>query len=230
MKKYVLYFHINSFTEEIFYVGIGDKSRPYITRRSELWNRIVKKYGYKIKIIHEFDSRAEAEEMEVYYIHLYGRLNNKTGILANLTNGGEGCTGYIMSEETKRKIIEYKTGKKHSAETCLKKSIALKGRKPHPNTLAARKLVPYKGWNKGQKMKEETRLKMIASKTGQKLTEDHKNKISAKLKGRVFSDEHRRKNSEALKGRPKSEETKKKLSEAAKKQWQTGNTWYNKVA
>lgn len=227
MKKHVLYFHINSFTEEVFYVGIGLKSRPYEKTRSQLWNRIVKKYGYKIKIIHEFDDRKEAEKMEVYYIGLYGRINNKTGILANLTNGGEGLTGYIMSDETKKKLIEYKTGKKHSVETCLKRSISLKGRKPHPNTVAARKLAPYNSWNKGQKMKEESRLKMIASKTGQKLTQQHKDKIGAKMKGRSFSEETRKKMSDALKGRPKSEETKRKLSEAAKRQWQTGNTWYN---
>lgn len=217
MKKVFLYFHINSFTEEIFYVGIGVGFRPYrVSGRSVLWNRIAKKYGFKTKVVQEFNTWEDAAVMEKYYIKMYGRIDNKTGVLANHTDGGEGALGHVRN-----------VGFKHSAESNLKKSIALKGRKPHPNTYAAKKLVKQVSWNKGQKMKESSRLKMIRSRTGQKLTQETKDKIGAKMKGRKFSEETRKRISVAHKGKPKSEETKRKLSEAAKKQWKSGNTWYN---
>lgn len=216
----MLYFHINPVTKAVFYVGIGVGFRPYRkSGRSIFWNRVVNKYGFEIKIIEEFETWEAAAEREKFYIKMYGRIDNKTGILVNHTNGGEGTLGIITN-----------IGYKHSAESNLKKSIALKGRKPHPNTIAARKLAPYVAWNKGTKMREESRLKMIKSRTGQKLTQEHKDKIGVKMKGRIFSEETRRRNSAALTGRKLSDETKKKLSDAAKRQWQTGNTWYNKVA
>jgi hypothetical protein len=37
-------------------------------------------------------------------IDFWGRKDNGTGILRNLTDGGEGCSGAILSEETKKKI------------------------------------------------------------------------------------------------------------------------------
>lgn len=216
----MLYFHINPSTGVVFYVGIGVGFRPYRkSGRSVLWNRIADKYGFEVKIVEEFETWEAAAERERFYIKLHGRIDQRNGTLANHTQGGEGTLGCIRN-----------VGLKKSAETRLKQSIALKGRRPHPNTIAARKLAPYVAWNKGTKMREESRLKMIKSRTGQKLTQEHKDKIGAKMKGRIFSEETRRRNSVALTGRKLSEETKKKLSEAAKRQWQTGNTWYNKVA
>ena len=38
-----------------------------------------------------------------YFIKLYGRINKKTGILTNLTDGGDGCLGLIVSEKNKKK-------------------------------------------------------------------------------------------------------------------------------
>lgn len=219
-NKVAVYFHLNPITGIPFYVGIGVKFRPYRTSgRSVLWNRHVEKYGFHVKIVELFDTWNEAQEKEKYYIKFYGRIDKKTGCLVNHTDGGDGALGNITN-----------IGKKHSEESKLKRSIALKGRKPSKECTEGRKLAGYKAWNKGIPMREESKERLSESKKGITLSEEHRNKISEKLKGRVFSEETKRKNSESLKGRIKSDEHKRKLSEAAKKQWQSGNTWHNKKA
>jgi hypothetical protein len=53
-----------------------------------------------------------AFEMEKYLIAHYGRRDLKTGILCNLTDGGEGCVGQKMSEESRQKMSLAKKGNK----------------------------------------------------------------------------------------------------------------------
>ncbi len=48
----------------------------------------------------------EAFEWETFFIKAYGRIDNETGILRNLTDGGEGMSGYTHSESSKYKIEE----------------------------------------------------------------------------------------------------------------------------
>lgn len=103
--EYCLYFHINKSNSEIFYVGIGNKKRPYSKRsRSQFWKNIVEKYDYLVEIIYTELSFEDACELERYYIRMFGRLDIGSGILVNLTDGGEGSNGYKHSEETKDKI------------------------------------------------------------------------------------------------------------------------------
>jgi hypothetical protein len=49
--------------------------------------------------------------LERFYIRWYGRKNLGTGILRNLTDGGEGASGRNVSDETKEKIVETLTGR-----------------------------------------------------------------------------------------------------------------------
>lgn len=118
-----VYFHINSETKEVFYVGIGSIKRPYDThKRSDFWNRTVKKYGYDINIIHTNLTWEEAVEYEKKYIKEFGRRNLGTGSLVNLTDGGEGCLNMKHSEESKGLMSKNKIGKKPSDETKSKMS------------------------------------------------------------------------------------------------------------
>ena len=105
--KYCLYFHINKSNSIVFYVGIGNKKRPYSKRsRSQFLKNIVSKYDYLIEVIHSDLSLDEACELEKHYIKIFGRLDIGSGSLVNLTDGGEGSTGYKHSDETKAKIKE----------------------------------------------------------------------------------------------------------------------------
>ena len=104
-----------------------------------------------------------------------------------------------VSEETRKKISESKTGKHRSEETRKKISEARTG------------IV----------FTEEHRKKISEAHTGEKNywygkhhTEETKKKLSEAQIGRVFSEEHRNKLSESLTGKHHSEETKKRISES----------------
>ena len=102
-----LYRHIRLDKNEVFYIGIGSdpsyKRANCKHKRSDHWNRIVKNTSIEIEIILDDLSWEEACKKEIEFIALYGRRNNKTGTLVNLTDGGEGSLGVIFSNETLQK-------------------------------------------------------------------------------------------------------------------------------
>jgi hypothetical protein len=80
-----------------------------------------------IVMIAENISEYDAFALEMFFIAWYGRKDLGTGILLNLTNGGEGQTGAKMTEETRRKMSKSQKGQIHSDKTKQKISTALKG-------------------------------------------------------------------------------------------------------
>jgi group I intron endonuclease len=127
-----------------FYIGKGKGDRYRISwhlhgKQLFLQNKI-RKIGIdniKIKFLHKNLMEEQAFYLEEYYIFGYGRRDLGLGSLCNLTNGGEGPSGYIFSKETCQKISEAlrgnqnTKGKKHSEETRRKISKANSG-KNHP--------------------------------------------------------------------------------------------------
>jgi hypothetical protein len=97
-----VYRHIRLDKNEPFYIGIGEKEkRAYsIYDRSALWKKIVKKSNYEVEILFYDLTWEKACEKEKEFIKLYGRIDLKNGCLANLTDGGEGATGYKHSKES----------------------------------------------------------------------------------------------------------------------------------
>jgi hypothetical protein len=71
----------------------------------------------------------EAFKHEIYMIGVFGRKDLGTGILYNRTNGGEGGSGIVMNDETKRKISNTLKGKQVNSTTRKKLSESLKGNK-----------------------------------------------------------------------------------------------------
>jgi len=120
------------FDYEPFYVGKG-KGRRYKrtdNRRSNYFkNKInkIKEYGLEPIIIKIKESLNERESfiLESKLINLIGRKDLNKGPLINLTDGGEGTSGRIVSEETRKKKSGENHpmfGKHHSEETKRKQS------------------------------------------------------------------------------------------------------------
>jgi hypothetical protein len=110
---FYLYQHISKKTGDVFYVGIGESSRPYDTaNRSAFWTNVCTRHGHEVEIVKSFESWEDACEWEKFFISIYGRRDLKTGMLVNMTGGGEGA--YNISKELleqKRKKILSKIGK-----------------------------------------------------------------------------------------------------------------------
>jgi hypothetical protein len=114
-----------------YYIGKGKGARIYTKSKCE-----IRKPKDKSRIIFLKINLTEEESFihEKYMISVFGRIDLGTGILRNKTCGGEGCSGSVRSEETKRKMSEAKKGKTHSEETRRKIGEAQKGRTPSEET------------------------------------------------------------------------------------------------
>lgn len=124
-----VYRHIRLDKNEPFYIGIGKvKKRAYSKQnRNKYWQNISNITEYDVEIIMDELTWEEACEKEKEFIKLYGRFQNG-GTLCNMTDGGEGTLGVIVSEETRKKksIISKSIG--ISKETREKMASKLRGR------------------------------------------------------------------------------------------------------
>ena len=192
-----------------YYIGKGKGNRAY--RRSK--DRTIKppKDKSRILILKQNLTEEEAFKHEIYMITVFGRKDLGTGILHNRTDGGEGSSGIMKSEEQKRKqselmkgrflgknhpqygkkgINSHNYGKLHSEEHRKKNSEAKKGKIP---------------WNKGKSPSEETRRKKSEAMKGKFEGENHpqygKRGINCPNYGKKRSGETKRKQSEVKKGK-----------------------------
>ena len=177
-----------------FYIGKGSGRRIYENKgrpcgRPKDISRVI--------FLKQNLTEEESFRHEIYMIAVFGRKDLGTGILYNRTDGGDGTSGLVVSEETKIKISEANRGKK----------------KPPRSKEHRRKLREV---NLGKLLSEETKRKISEKKKGKTLPEEVKAKLREANKGKTHSEETRKKLSEAHKGKVLSEETKRKLSESNK--------------
>jgi hypothetical protein len=168
-------------------------------------------------------SEEEAFRHEVYMIAVFGRKDLGTGILRNRTNGGDGTSGRICSNATRRKLSSAHTGKVISAGW--RENIS-KGKK-NPSAETREKISKA---NKGKKLSEETKQKIRQNSpnTGRNLTEEEKRNIKEKLTGRKRPDEVRVKLREATLGRKhwvNKNGERKHQKECPGPGWQNGRKW-----
>ena len=97
-----------------YYIGKGKDRRVRKRSKGEIKPP---KDKSRILILKPNLTEAEAFRHEVYMINVFGRKDLGTGILHNRTNGGDGTSGVVVSEETRRKLSEAGKGRPVSEET-----------------------------------------------------------------------------------------------------------------
>lgn len=103
MKTFYVYGHYIPNSDIPFYIGKGTGRRYKKTdNRNKWWKHIVDKYGYESKIIKDGLAEHAACELEKQLIAEYGRRDLGTGVLVNLTDGGESSKGAILTEEQRQ--------------------------------------------------------------------------------------------------------------------------------
>jgi hypothetical protein len=191
---FYVYLLKDGLTGAVFYVGKGTGNRrsKHLSiargnsknrqRNPKLYNKIADLLANSIPIISDVIFESVDEEIclkyEVAKICEIG-LDN----LCNLTNGGEGTSGYKISDESRKKLSEAHKGIRKGC----------KGRKwteAEKKKLSDRKKGCASPW-KGKHIPDEVKIKMSKSHKGKSFTEEHKRNLSESLKGRTFSEEHK---------------------------------------
>jgi hypothetical protein len=165
-----VYRHIRLDKQEVFYVGIGSDEkyeRSKTTKnRNKYWHNIVKSTAYEVEIMLDDLTWEEACEKEKEFIKLYGRKDLKEGTLVNMTDGGEGAFGVIMSEETREK-------RRLSMPDFSGKNNPMYGKKRDDS------------WCRGLTKETDDRVRTISEKLKNFVkSEDHCNNISKAKKGK----------------------------------------------
>lgn len=108
----IVYRHTRLDTNEVFYIGIGKNEKRAYSKfcRNNFWHKIVNKTQYSVEIIATTETWELACELEMFLIEHYGRRNKGEGTLVNMTDGGDGATGQIMSVESREKMSKAKKG------------------------------------------------------------------------------------------------------------------------
>lgn len=220
-RQFYVYVHRRKSDNRIFYVGkgMGERLTKYDNRNIH-WRRIVAKHGFTAHKVSGDMPEHCALSFERAMIAAIGRKS-----LCNMTNGGDGISGYRFSDEQRKAIGEAgkaswtperreaarqrRLGKRpanadtpKSAETRAKLSAANKGRKK-PDGFGLAQAKRQKGVPRPPHVIEALRMANL----GKPLTEETKRKISEATKGdkahwfgKKFSEDHCRKISESKLG------------------------------
>lgn len=164
-----VYQHIRLDTNEVFYIGIGKtKYRVFDKRsRNKYWHHIVNKAGYSVEILFDGITWEEACQKEKELIEYYGRKDLGLGPLVNMTEGGNGSVGRMVSEESRKRMSNIIKGKKLgplSKEHKQKMSDTLKGKKRKPLSKEHKQKISIS--EKGKKISNESRQKMSMARRG----------------------------------------------------------------
>jgi len=211
MQQFYTYLHCKP-NGDPFYVGKGCVSRSNrsnnFSQRSRYHKNIVAKYGAENIGVFVFPCDSEEQALSDE-IHQIAQLRAEGFCLVNLTEGGDGISGYRHTDDHKTALSNRFKGRRfgpgyvRTAETLRKLSESNKGRKPTAEQ-CEKQSIRMKGTKLSASAVEKLRLANLGNKhtLGYKHTVESKAKISA-----------------AAKGCKRSDETKAKISAAAKRIW-----------
>ena len=164
---FYVYLHRRKTDNKVFYVGKGKGKRAYSkASRSQWWNSVADKHEMTVEIVFDNLSEDDAFQIEKDTILEFRYFEHP---LVNLTDGGEGMSGYKPYEEQRKRVSEKMQGREITAEHRLKISES----------------------NKGKKRTEVQRKRMSEINTGKKITAEHRLKISESNKGKKRTPEQR---------------------------------------
>lgn len=143
-----------------YYIGKGRGNRMFSTHR-----HIAKpKDNHRIAMLRGNMSEEQALKHECEIIKFFGRKDLGTGLLRNMTDGGEGTSGHKHTEEYKEKRRDLRLDFRHTEESKARMSLARIGRI-------------------GRKHTEESKAKISLVQRGKELSEEHKAKLSLAMMG-----------------------------------------------
>ncbi len=199
-----------------YYIGKGKGDRVYKKSKNDIKPP---KDKSRILLLKQNLSEEEAFQHEKYMIAIFGRKDFGTGILHNRTDGGEGSSGVLQTEETKLKRSNALKGRPRPDE--VKNKIGEKNKGKTQSQEARDKIGNIHKGNKywvGKSHTEEAKQKMRDAKLGKsshmkgKLhTEETKDKISASKKGKSNGCEGRKYSPETIEKMRQSARNRKKL-------------------
>lgn len=132
-----------------YYIGKG-KNKRYLDKH----NVSVPKDKSRIVFLETNLSNVGALALERRYIRWYGRKDIDTGILRNVTDGGEGRCGMLTSSKTRELLSAVNKGRQHTNEARANMSAAKIGKQRTPEVIEKMRNRTHS---------DETKAKMSAS-------------------------------------------------------------------
>lgn len=179
--RFYTYFYFDSKLFEPIYVGKGTGERAFFHLTSKCTNKQLSGRLKKLKddnldpeiFILNAQNELTAHAFETFWIKVFGRKDLKLGTLFNHTDGGEGVSGLVHTEESRKKMsiakkgkIAHNKGKSMSAEQRAKVSSSLTGKKASTETKA--KMSATRIGKKMPPKSLETLKRMSAAQVGKK--------------------------------------------------------------
>jgi hypothetical protein len=171
MNNYYTYAYLRE-DDTPYYIGKGKGKRKCALHKGRNGKIIIKiPTQDRILILKQNLTEEQAFNHEMYMIYVFGRKDLGTGILRNMSDGGEGSSGHKKSLEWKKE-----------------QSNRMKENNPMSNPEAIEKMKLSKVGHKQSKETIEKRMKYVR---GSKMSEEAKAKISSGNKGKPKSDAHK---------------------------------------